>query len=94
MGKVDCFEIPGRYVWFNSNDHLPPHLHVEKDREWEIVVRFLRDRDDMIKVVWKNGKGPSGAEQRRIAKLAEKHRESLHEEWEKKARPTTKGSEK
>lgn len=92
MGKVDCFEIPGRYVWFNSNDHLPPHFHVEKEEEWEIVVRFRRDRDDMVEVKW--GKGPGRAESGRITKLAEEHREELLEEWAKKALPTTKGSEK
>lgn len=92
MGKVDCFEIPGRKVWFNSNDHLPPHFHVEKEDDWEIVVRFRRSRDEMIKIKW--GKGPGGAEARRITKLAQEHREQLLEEWEKKALPTTKGSEK
>jgi hypothetical protein len=35
VGKVDCFEIPGRKVWFNSNDHLPPHFHVENEDDWE-----------------------------------------------------------
>ena len=29
MGKVDCISLTGLVLWFNSNDHRPPHFHAE-----------------------------------------------------------------
>jgi transposase len=51
----------------------------------------------VIATTWSRSSGakaPGRAELGRITKLAEEHREELLEEWEKKALPTTKGSEK
>ena len=45
MGKVGCITLAGLSLWFNSNDHLPPHFHVNKTGEWEIRIYFLRCSD-------------------------------------------------
>jgi hypothetical protein len=36
MPKVKCFEIPGLYFWFWSDDHDPPHFHAKRRGEWEL----------------------------------------------------------
>ncbi len=89
MGRVDSFEIAGLELWFNSDDHLPPHFHVERPGTWEAVVRFLRDRDAMLEVRW--GTGPRGRERKQLLDLAERHREGLLREWESKSLPRTPG---
>jgi transposase len=51
----------------------------------------------VIATTWSRSSGakaPGRAELGRITKLAEEHREELLEEWEKKALPTTKGSDR
>lgn len=88
MAKVAAFELDGLDLWFNSNDHLPPHFHAEKPSEWQVVVRFLRDGDDMFDVVWpknpkKKGGGPRKAELQRIAGATVAHRAALFEQWER-----------
>jgi hypothetical protein len=45
MPKVECFEIPGVYCWFWSNDHDPPHFHAKREGEWEIRVRFTESEE-------------------------------------------------
>jgi len=87
VARVRAFELSGYDLWFNSDDHLPPHFHVEKTGQWEITVRFLRDRSEMFTVVWpKNPKKkrnlPRKAELRAIAEAAEAHRAELLREWE------------
>lgn len=93
MGKVDCFSLSGLYIWFNSNDHLPPHFHAEKVKSWEVRVFFLRDPDEMIEVAW-GRKGPTSAERKRIVKAAEEHRAQLLDEWGQKASVESPGAEK
>ena len=75
MGKIDCISLPGLGLWFNSNDHRPPHLHAEKTDKWGVTVRFLRPPGEMISVEW--GKGPTGKERKALTQLAEEHRQ-LH----------------
>lgn len=88
MAKVEAFELHGYDLWFNSDDHLPPHFHVEKKGgAWEIKVHFLREPDEMCEVVWpktpkKKGQKPQKSEVRVIAEAAEAHRAELLEEWE------------
>ena len=65
MGSVDCFQLAGLAVWFNSSDHLPPHLHVERAGRWEYRVYFLRDREAMLEKKWGKA-GPTGAERKHI----------------------------
>ncbi|MCC7382540.1 MAG: DUF4160 domain-containing protein [Deltaproteobacteria bacterium] len=52
------FEVAELDLWFNSNDHLPPHFHAEGDG-WEVKVFFRRQGDEMFELVW-GKKGPSG----------------------------------
>lgn len=87
MARVTAFELAGFELWFNSDDHLPPHFHIEKTGAWEIRVRFLRDREEMFVVVWpkspkRKGGKPTKAELREIADAAEAHRAELLEQWE------------
>ena len=87
MARVKAFEVSGFDLWFNSDDHLPPHFHAEKTDAWEIKVHFVRDRTEMFEVVWpkhprnKAGK-PKKAELRQIADLVEHHRAELLEQWQ------------
>ena len=91
MGKVDCFAIHGLLLWFNSNDHLPPHFHAERVGEWGIVVRFLRPLAQMIERVW--GELPTRKDRKVIVGLAAKHRVDLLAEWEMKTGPKGPGLE-
>lgn len=94
VGKVDCFQLPGLDAWFNSNDHLPPHLHVEKPGAWEVKVSFLRDSTEMIETLWSKRKGPTKANLKMIATAVEAHRDALLGEWEDKVNVKTPGSER
>jgi hypothetical protein len=91
VGKVDAFTVAGLYLWFNSNDHLPPHFHAEKSNEWEVIVRFLRDPSEMIEVQWQL-RSPGGAMLKKLRSAAEEHREVLLVEWEKKVLVNTPGA--
>jgi hypothetical protein len=82
MGKVDAFRIAGLDLWFNSADHKPSHFHAEKTGVWEVRVYFLRDPSEMVEKKW--GDDPKAAELKKLRTLAETHRLSLLEEWERK----------
>lgn len=87
VAKVQAFELAGFDLWFNSGDHLPPHFHIEKTGEWEITVSFMRESEEMFRVVWpknpkKKGDKPRKAELREIAARAEEHRAALLEQWQ------------
>lgn len=91
MAQLEAFELPGFELWFNSNDHLPPHFHVEKSGTWEVRVLFLRRGDEMFERVWgKNG--PSGKLKKQIEEMVDTHREALLVEWEAKVEVTAPGS--
>lgn len=51
MAKIDCFQIPGLYCWFWSNDHDPPHFHVKRNGEWEIKVNFAVGEAEMFEQI-------------------------------------------
>ena len=82
MPKVDCFEIPGLYCWFWSNDHDPPHFHAKREGEWEIKVKFAEGEEEMFEQEW--GDTPSGKTLRQLKKAITTHREALLAEWEAK----------
>ena len=82
MPKVDCFEIPGLYCWFWSDDHAPPHFRVKRDGEWEIKVRFAEGEEEMFEQKW--GDAPSGKILRQLKKAVTRHRAALLAEWEAK----------
>ena len=48
MGKVEVVVLEGLDLWFNSSDHLPPHVHARRRGEWEIRVYFLLCTDDEL----------------------------------------------
>jgi hypothetical protein len=95
VGKVAAVAIAGLELWFNSDDHLPPHLHAEKSGEWEVRVYFLRDRAEMFDTKWTTRPGrPSRGELRDLAALVEGSRAALLAEWEQKVNVQMPGGER
>ncbi|MBK6685976.1 MAG: DUF4160 domain-containing protein [Deltaproteobacteria bacterium] len=92
MGRVAAFSINGLDLWFNSNDHLPPHFHAEKPGEWEVRVFIRRDGPGMFETCW--GKGPSAKMKKELRALTEAHREALETEWAEKVNFTAPGPER
>jgi hypothetical protein len=90
LGSVDCISVAGLELWFNSDDHLPPHFHAEKPGEWEVRVFFLQDREDMFEVKWTKKKDrPSMADLKMLAKHAERNRTALLTECQLKVNVTS-----
>ena len=95
VGKVTSFAVAGLDLWFNSDDHLPPHLHAEKAGEWEVRVYFLRGRADMFETKWTTRVGkPSGGDVRELRQLVEDNRANLLAEWEQKVNVKAPGGER
>jgi len=84
VGKVGCITLAGLSLWFNSNDHLPPHFHVNKTGEWEIRIYFLRCSDGHLEFDTKWGNGPPGGLQRELLRMVLENRTDLLAEWEQK----------
>ena len=84
MGKVGCIQVEGLSLWFNSNDHLPPHFHVNRTGEWEIRIYFLRCSESLLDFDIKWGDGPSGRVQRELLTTVLANRTALLEESEQK----------
>ena len=75
MLRVACFAVIGLELWFNSDDHLPPHFHAEKAGEWQVRVHFLRERTEMIAVVYtRHPRHPTKGELKALLREAEKPR--------------------
>ena len=95
MGRVTSFALDGLELWFNSDDHMPPHLHAEKPGEWEVRAYFLRGRAAMVETKWTTRAGrPSLAELRALAALVEANRADLLVEWEQKVNVKTPGGKR
>ena len=87
VGKVQCIAIDGLDLWFNSNDHRPPHFHARMSGEYELRVYFLLCTAEHLEcdVKWsKRGKKPSAKVQKSLRDLVVKNRESLLNEWDRK----------
>lgn len=84
MGKVDCIQVAGLSLWFNSNDHLPPHFHVNKTDDWEMRIYFLGCSDGFLDFDIKWGNGPSAKVQRELLTMVLVKRAALFLEWEQK----------
>jgi hypothetical protein len=84
VGKVACIQVEGLTLWFNSNDHLPPHFHVNKTGEWEIRIYFLRCSEDLLDYDIKWGDGPSGRLKKDLLMMVLRNRTALFAEWEQK----------
>ncbi len=83
MGRVSCFLLPGKQLWFHSLDHSPPHFHAKKAGEWEYRVFFLLSRDSMLERKWQF-KAISRKDAEALLDLSERFRFELLEEWELK----------
>lgn len=57
MPEVVSLVLHGLDLWFNSDDHLPPHFHAEKPGEWEVRVYFLRAAAEMFELSWSMATG-------------------------------------
>lgn len=85
VSRVDAIAVAGLDLWFNSNDHKPPHFHAERPSEWEVRVYFLEPRSKMAQVKWSRRKDrPSKTDLKKLLERAEAAREDLLDEWERK----------
>ena len=85
MGKIDAFVLPGIDVWFNSSDHIPPHLHAKRRGQWEIRIFFLECTNGNLAFEIKWGrKGPGSVDRIAILEAVLIHRAALLLEWENK----------
>jgi len=72
-------------LWFNSNDHLPPHFHAERAGDWQVKVYFMRTKAEMVEVVYATrAKHPTQRELRDLLVQSETHRVALLKEFEAK----------
>lgn len=87
MGKVQSFKLEGLDLFFNSNDHMPPHFHVRKPGAWEIRVYFLlcsKEKGLIFDIKYPPNAQISSKDENRILKLVLENRSHLLMEWEKK----------
>lgn len=87
MGRVDCCSVPGLDLFFHSDDHGPPHVHVRRPGEWEIRVDLLLTGSDWLEysVKWpRSFAGPKSKMERTIRDMVVQYREALLEEWDTK----------
>jgi hypothetical protein len=84
LGRVDCIDIEGLRLWFNSNDHLPPHFHVTKTGEWELRVYFLHCTQSHLDFDKKWGREPSRKILEQLLRSVLQNHAGLLEEWELK----------
>jgi len=91
--RLACFSVVGLELWFNSDDHLPPHFHAEKAGEWQVRVHFMRDREEMIALVYtRSPRHPTKGELKVLLREAERNRVALLKEWEAKVNVKSPGS--
>ncbi|MHB8420664.1 MAG: DUF4160 domain-containing protein [Myxococcales bacterium] len=83
----------GLELFFNSNDHLPPHFHAERADEWGVRVFFLREPAEMLETSWQEKK-PSKRTLRRLCAAAARVRDALLIEWEQRVIVSTPGKER
>jgi Domain of unknown function (DUF4160) len=87
LGRVACIAVEGLYLWFNSNDHRPPHFHALKAGEYELRIYFLECTTEHLEyeVKWgKAGRLPSSALLKTLRECAVENRVALLSEWESK----------
>lgn len=93
MPKVVSVVLLGLDLWFNSDDHLPPHFHAEKPGEWEVRVHFLRGTADMFETNWSATAGrPSKGDLKALARAVEARRADLLAEWTAKVNVKAPGA--
>lgn len=83
MPKVACFAVAGVRLWFNSNDHMPPHFHAEKVREWQVRVYLIDGARQMIEVMYSTRTNrPSKSDLKEIVDKTRAHRDELYQQWQ------------
>jgi len=85
LGKVQSFKIDSLDLFFNSNDHNPPHFHARKSGVWEIRIFFLLcSKEKGLSFTAKFPPNPkiSSKEEKQILKLVLENRTQLLIEWE------------
>jgi hypothetical protein len=93
--RLDAFTAPGLELWFNSDDHLPPHFHAENAGKWEVRVFFMRIPSEMFNVAWTTIRGrPKKRDLKALGRLTEEHRLALLDEWHAKVNVKAPGPEK
>ena len=79
--------MPGLDLFFHSDDHGPPHVHVRRPGEWELRVSLLLTTADRLEYIVKWPSKPSGPKsqlRRKICAAVVEHREALLKEWHNK----------
>lgn len=95
MPRVVCVSVNGIELWFNSNDHLPPHFHGERLGDWEIKVHFMRARSEMVEVVYTTRpRHPTKRELKELLLQSEKLRVALLKEFEDKVNVKAPGAKR
>jgi hypothetical protein len=87
MPRVLCFQIAGLDLWFNPDDHAPPHFHARKPGEWivKVDIESSSEKNLVFQVVWCRGvRRVLGAYRRRLAHEVAVHQEKLVAEWEQR----------
>ncbi len=91
MPIVSTFSISGLDIYFNSSDHIPPHIHVES-AGWHIRVfidssskeRGLHYEYKQPKYPPKNFQGISRKQRKLLLDKVVEHRAELLIEWQEK----------
>ena len=87
MGKVECCSVSGLDLFFHSDDHGPPHVHVRRPGEWEVRVDLILTTRDHLEssIKWPpQFTGPRGRWREEIIGTVVAHRAALLEEWDRK----------
>lgn len=92
MPKLETFKVEGLILKFNSQDHMPQHIHVLKPGgKWEIRVYFMTCTEDFLHYVYKKPPDPpdsfdgiSKSERKELLDKVLQNRAELLAEWERK----------
>ena len=84
MGRVESFAVAGLDLWFNCNDHPPPHFHARKAGSWEIRIYILTCTEGSADFEVKWGGRPASGDLRQLVSAVLRCRATLLEEWEAK----------
>lgn len=79
MGQITLFAIAGLRCRFYSNDHSPPHFHVERAGHFAAKVFFLTDPID-VRVQWGKVRASDTKKLQRVVRM---HRKALLQQWER-----------
>lgn len=86
MPALEAISVDGIRLWFNSDDHMPPHFHASRPGEWEIRVYFTSSFDELDYDVRWQVKRPRRKALNDILASVQEARVELFEEWEEKVR--------